>query len=174
MAADDCTKPLILPISVFHWDCIQLLYSAETFSFLNSREGAGVFNRVLRLIAYLMMPVSMLQYGFQSLHICSPSCVWRTPWWFSPPSIQTTNQQSCASESNHQLDIPWAHRFSFMLHLQLRLLRHFQKSVPPRELHPPEDEPMEESKEAHCFCSGRLEPCCVTRGRKKKWYWNQS
>lgn len=57
---------------------------------------------------------------------------------------------------------------SFALHLQLHLLRHFEKSLPPRELHPPEDEPTEESKEAHCFCIDRLGLCWVTIVKKKK------
>lgn len=39
---------------------------------------------------------------------------------------------------------------------------HFQKSLPPGELLSPEDEPIEESKEAHSFCSNRLKPCWVT------------
>lgn len=56
---------------------------------------------------------------------------------------------------------------SFALHLQLHLLRHFEKSLPPRELHPPENEPTEESKEAHCFCIDRLGLCWVTIVKKK-------
>lgn len=55
---------------------------------------------------------------------------------------------------------------SFTLHLQVHLLRHFQKSLPPRELRPPEDEPMEESKGAQCFCINPLRTRWVT-GREK-------
>lgn len=54
---------------------------------------------------------------------------------------------------------------SFTLLLQLHLLLHSHKALPPRELHPPEHELTEDSKEAHCFCIGGLGAHWVTTGK---------